>query len=75
VEPRRPEALDQRGGIRVRREPAVAADAHTLRAALSGQRTERLPEQAGELDVEIAIRDAADVVLAKDRRIQFNTSM
>src|SRR5262249_34672489 len=31
VEPGRPEAADQRGRVRVRREPAVAADAHALR--------------------------------------------
>jgi hypothetical protein len=75
VEPRRPKALDQRGGVRVRREPAVAADADALAHPLGHERAVRTPEQPRELRVEIAIRDAADVVLAKDRRIQFNTSM
>jgi hypothetical protein len=74
VEARRAQPLDQRGRVLVRREAAVAADADALRTTLGGERAERASQQSGEVGVEIAIRDAADVVLAKDRRVQFSTS-
>jgi hypothetical protein len=71
---RRADPLRDRRRVLVRREAAVAPDADELPSGLGGQRTERLPERAGERGVEIAVGDAADVVLAKDGGIQFSTS-
>jgi hypothetical protein len=41
---------------------------------LERQRAVGAPELAREARVEIPVGDAADVVLAEDRRVQFNTS-
>ena len=71
---RRADALDERGGVLVRRQATVAADADELPPRLGDQRAERLPQGAGERGVEIAVGHAADVVLAKDGGIQLSTS-
>ncbi len=74
AEPGRAKAVDQGGGVGVRGEPAVAPDAHAGRAVLERERPIGAPELPRELGVEIPLGDTADVVLAEDRRIQFNTS-
>jgi hypothetical protein len=71
---RRADALRDRRRVLVRREPTVAADADELPPRLGDERAERLSERARERGVEIAVGDAADVVLAEDGGIQFSTS-
>jgi hypothetical protein len=41
---------------------------------LGGEGPERAPEPTGEVGVEVALRHAANVVLAEDRGVQLKTS-
>src|SRR5262249_45164483 len=74
VHARAGDSFAQGGGVPVGGEPAVTPDAEKRRALLGRHGRECTPEQPGEVGVEVALRDAADVVFAEDRRIQLNTS-
>src|SRR5262249_54475191 len=74
VHSRAGDTLAQGGGVPVGGETAVPPDAEEGRALLGRHGRECGPEPPGEVGVEVALSDAADVVFAEDRRIQLNTS-
>jgi hypothetical protein len=68
------DALRHRGGVAVGREAAVAPDGDQLLPGLGDEGPEGESEGAGERGVEVAVRDATDVVLPEDGGIQLSTS-
>src|SRR5262249_52604291 len=73
-EPTGDQPLAEGGGVAIRGETAVPAHAHPSLAGLEGQRAEGEAERTGEGGIEIMLRDAPNVVLPEDGRVQSSTS-
>src|SRR5262249_53907226 len=70
VEPGRGEALDHAGRELGRRQPPVPADRDTSAAAAPDRGAEAAPDRARVARRQRLADDAADVVLAQDRRVE-----
>ena len=73
-EPGRHQTLGEGGGVAIRGEAAVPADAHPPFTRLVCERAEGEAQGTGKSGVEVPLRDAPDVVLPEDGRVQSSTS-
>ena len=73
-EPGRHQTLGEGGGVAIRGEAAVPADAHPPFTRLVCERAEGEAQGTGKGGVEVLLRDAPDIVLPEDGRVQSSTS-